>query len=278
MERQSSMKKEVQVLVPQWWKEAEQGQYSVMVGDDLDSLSSACLLKQFKGWDINWFYDFHCIYVADETIDKENRVGVDMCLQYDEKIIDNHVSKLSPDDRVNPNSINLNDLFGVSRENYTDKYAMSTLLTVWSLLGLPLPESKEGKKILLSIDSSFKGHFNSAYKETHNEYLRKLGFEELIDFLDNETSFNELDVEIRKRYRLSDKITMKKGRLFTTIDLKGIGRFLEIELELPKKEFKLSYKLNRKNAKLKKGVNYSKVKGTYSFALTYRDVASYTVL
>lgn len=278
MERSTHMKKEVYDLVPQWMKEAKQGQYKVMVGDDIDSLSTASILNQVFGWEVNWFYDFHNIYTGDKTISKKDRVGVDMALEFDEKTIDNHVTLLSKYDKRNPNSVNMNVMYGVNRNNYTEKYAMSTLLTAWSLLGLPLPKTDEGKKILLSIDSSFKGHYNSRFKATHNEWLRKLGFEELIDFLDNKTSFKELDVTIRRRYGLSEKIKLNnKGQLETNIDLVGIGKYLEIDIQLPELEFELVYQLSRKNAKLGSG-HLAKKKGTYSFALTYQNVASYTMI
>lgn len=272
------MKKEVLELVPQWIKDAEYGQYSVMVGDDVDSFATAGLIKKVLDWEINWFYDFHRIYVIDESVSNKNRVGVDMALEFNEKTIDNHVTLLHKDDKPNPNSVNLNAMYKIHRGRYTDKYAMSTLLTAWSLFGLPLPSTNEGKKILLAIDSSFKGHYNSRFKPIHNEWLRKLGFEELIYFLDNKTSFDELDKTIRNRYGLSEKIFLnKKGQLQTRIDLEGIGRYLDLDLKLPKEKFELAYTLKRKSSRLGYG-NYSKRKGTYSFALTYRDVASYTIL
>lgn len=279
MQRQTHMKSEVYNKVPQWFKDSKEGQYSVMVGDDIDSLASATLLKQYMDWDINWFYDFHQIYVIDDSKTIKNRVGVDMALEMNERTIDNHVTMLHKDDTPNENSVNMNTLYGVNRDNYTDKYAMSTLLTAWSLLGIPLPSTDEGKKILLSIDSSFKGNYNDRFKKTHNEWLRKLGFEELIDFLDNETSFEELDVVIRNRYNLSGKIKIdEKGQLQTNIDIEGIGEYLEIDLELPEDVFNFKYKLNRRNSRMDRDKKYNKQEKTYSFALTYKDVASFTTL
>lgn len=278
MESKTHMQSEVFKLVPQWIKEAKEGQYSIMVGDDIDSLSTATLLNQVFGWKVNWFYDFRNVYAIDIS-NKTPRVGVDMALEKNQKTIDNHVTLLSEGDKKNNNSVNMNVMYGINRSNYTEKYAMSTLLTTWSLLGIPLPSTDEGKKILMSIDSSFKGHYNSKFKSTHNEWLRKLGFEELIQFLDDKTCFEELDIDIRNRYGLSEKINMNKnGQLQTNINLQGICKYLELNsLKLPIGDFNLIYELKRKNSKLGKKT-YGKLDKTFSFALTYQNVASYTLL
>lgn len=274
--KNTHMKEEVFNRVPQWIKDAKQGQYSIMVGDDIDSFATAGLLNKVLDWKINWFYDFHRIYVIDESVSNKNRVGVDMALEYNEKTIDNHVTMLHKDDKPNPNSVNLNAMYEIHRDRYTDKYAMSTLLTAWSLFGLELPKTDEGKLILMAIDSSFKGHYNGRFKPIHNEWLRKLGFEELIEFLDR---YNVRDFyEVIDRYNLQGIIHIgKDGKLQTNIDLDGVGRHLNLDLELPKEKFELAYTLQRKNARLR-GNNLSKPEKTYSFALTYRDVASFTTL
>lgn len=272
------MRESVYEYVPEWIKNPEKDMY-VMVGDDIDSVATAGLLREYLGWEINWFYDFNKVYSHDTSIRKKQRVGVDMALEMNEKTIDNHVTLLSDKDKVNPNSVNLNNMFRVCRGNYTDKYAMSTLLTAWSVLGIPLPSTDEGKKILLAIDSSYMGHYNKAFKETHNEWLRVLGFEELIEFLDEKTNEIELNIDIKKRYNIDEKVWLnEKGQLMTNLDLEGIGRYLEVDLQLPLKKFTLAHELDRKNTKLELDKNYKKKDKVYSFALTYRNLASFTTL
>jgi hypothetical protein len=278
------MKEEVYSLVPQWLKEAKQGQYSIMVGDDIDSLTTASVLNQVFGWEINWFYDFHKVYVLDKD-NKLPRVGCDMALEKGQKTIDNHVTLLHKDDKRNQNSVNMNVMYGIHRGIYTQKYAMSTLMLAWSLLGLPLPETDEGKMIFLSIDSAFLGHFNERFKPIHNEWLRKLGFEELIDFLDIKQKrdfYNTID-----EYGLSKKIYLseKDGQLkHTGIDFEAIGRLLGIEIQLPEGSFELVQELHRGNCNLNefqkksKGKPLKKNQDVFSFALTYRDVASFTMV
>lgn len=275
------MKNEVYDLVPQWIKDG--GDYSIMVGDDIDSLTTAMVLRKVFGWEINWFYDFHNVYVMDKE-NKKERVGVDMALEKG-KTIDNHTVLLRPNDYVNNESVNMNTFYKVSRENYTSKYAMSTLLTAWSLLGLPLPKTDEGKKILLAIDSSFKGHYTKKFKDAHDEWLIKLGFEELIDFLAIYTKYDELNETMRERYGLSKKIFMNKaGQLVNTgINLEGIAEHLDLEIELPHCSFELVRKLHRGNINIRdferqnNGKPLVKNNRVFSFALTYRDSASFTM-
>ena len=270
------MKKEVYDKVPQWIKEAKEEQYSIMVGDDIDSLTTAMLLRKVFGWQINWFYDFDKVYVMDKE-NKRERIAVDMALEKNQKTIDNHVTLLKKGDKVNKNSINMNTMFEVSRENYTEKYAMSTLLTAWSLLGVPLPKTDEGKMLLLAIDSGYLGHYSTQFRPVHSEWLRMLGFDELIPFLESKSPKDFKDTI--KKYRLVGKILIDTDGFLTHngLDIEGIAKYLELEIELPKIKFELVYELKRGNIKLASH-NNSKHKDTYSFALIYNDKACYTLL
>lgn len=274
--RREKMQREVYDLVPQWAK--EDGDYSLMVGDDIDSLATGALLKKVKGYDVNWFYDFNNVYVADKE-DKRERIGCDMALERG-KVFDNHVTLLDPNGYRNPESVNLNVMYGVNRENYTDKYAGSTLLLAWSFYGLPLPESEEGQMILLAIDSAYKGHYNNGFKAIHNRWLRKLGFEELINTLN--WSIEEDFIDVIKEFGLSESIKIKKGQLQTSIDLESVGRHLGVEIELPTQEFSKLWTLKRDNIKDLRKIDSSqpmkKSRKVYSFALTYKHGAEFTML
>ncbi|MDA6131070.1 hypothetical protein OSK38_27335, partial [Escherichia coli] len=72
--------------------------------------------------------------------------------------------------------------------------------------------------LLLCVDSSYLGHYREAFREVHNEYLRLLGFEELIDLL-NETT--EIEYEfLQGKYKTKAKIQLNKdGYLQTKLPL-----------------------------------------------------------
>ena len=110
--------------------------------------------------------------------------------------------------------------------------------------GLPLPESDEGKMLLLSIDSSYKGHY-TGFKAVQNEWLRKLGFEELID-IQNKYTLKDF-ANIKKKYNSSMKIELVNGQLQTEMYLEGISKVLGLPIELPICCFKLKTFPKREN-------------------------------
>lgn len=270
------MEEETYALVPEWYKNATEDHF-MMIGDDIDSLLSAVLLKKHLGWQYNWFYDFNNVYVSDSSICKSKRVGVDMALDNNEKTIDNHVTMMSNTETPNPNSVNLNCMYNQSTIRYTEKYAGSTLLLVWSLLGLPIPESDEGKKILLAVDSAHKGHYSKSFRPIHNEWLEKLGLGELINFLDEDTK--ELDyTKAQIDYNLNGKVYLnEKGQVQTDVDLLSIMTYLDIGINLPDETFELETQLIRKGDTVP-DLNFEKPKGTFSFAMTSSNYASYTLI
>ncbi|MBB2482975.1 hypothetical protein H5P36_22700 [Bacillus sp. APMAM] len=268
------MKKELKEKFPEWCSDMEQGQNTLMLTDDLDSLLGCTIEKYVKGNDINYFFDFNKIYVADRS-DKRKVIGIDLAL-HKGKSWCNHVVRISVNDYVNPQTANINALMKVYSGNYTKKYAMSTALTMWSYYGLPLPATKEGKMILLSIDSGYLGHYRKSFNNTHTQYLKLLGFDELIDLL-NETDESEF-VEIQEKYNTKAKIQLNnEGYLTTTLPLAELQGFFDFPIKLPTQQFTL-----RNQFKVEKGSTYhisSKDqidKRIISFALTKSNIYKYT--
>jgi hypothetical protein len=272
------MKQSVREILPKWCSNWNVGA-SLMLGDDIDSLMTAMVLENEDGNSIDFFYDFEREYVvARGKPNHVERIGCDMALA-DGMCWDNHVTLLDEDDIYNVDSANLNNHFKINRNNYTSKYAGSTFLLVYSFYNIPLPETKEGKLILLAIDSAYLGHYNKRFKETHNEWLRKLGFEDLIEFLDSveESEFKRVIGE----YRLNEKIGLSGGKLVTNIDLKAIQEHFKFPVYLPKMKFKLVGEYKRAYMDLnkwdRKGKKPKKNERLVSFALTFKNSASYTI-
>ncbi|MBT2667329.1 hypothetical protein J7J00_17775 [Bacillus sp. ISL-4] len=269
------MKKEFKEKFPQWVN--ENGNYVVCMSDDLDSLLSATLLKQVKGYEVKHFYDFNDFYSQDK--DKRKAIGVDIALEQG-MTWDNHVVRLSKNDTANPLSANPNIIENISRENYTSKYAMSTALLIWSYYGLELPKTDEGKLLLLSVDSSYKGHY-TGFEKVQNEWLRKLGFEELID-IQNTYTLKDF-ANIKKKYNSSMKIVINNdGTLSTYMDLKGISNALGIDIELPAIQFHLRKRFNERSQinsnkyRTKSSVEEIHDKEIFALALTSKNNISLT--
>ncbi|WP_137842581.1 hypothetical protein [Bacillus sp. 2SH] len=269
------MKQDFKSKFPQWVNES--GDYTVCLSDDLDSLVGASILKYVKEYEIKHFYDFNNFYSVDG--DKRKAIGVDIALEKG-MTWDNHVVRLSRYGKVNPLSANSNVIENINRENYTKKYAMSTALLMWSFYGLPLPESDEGKMLLLSIDSSYKGHY-TGFKVVQNEWLRKLCFEELID-IQNKYTLKDF-ANIKKKYNSSMKIELLNEQLQTEMDLEGISKVLGLPIELPICCFKIRKRFQRERIELR---NYSSCtkdmleekykKEIFSMALTAKNTISLT--
>lgn len=120
----------------------------VVISDDADGVTTAIkfidYIKKVKGFELKIGGFFRIgdnkstiSFITDEPISDENLICCDVALEHgftsDKPIrcIDNHVCKLVDDDYFNPLSVNFND--GISCQNYTQKSATSSLLTLLTL-------------------------------------------------------------------------------------------------------------------------------------------------
>lgn len=266
------MKQELKQKYPIWCADQEFGKFDTVLGDDIDTLLGCSLLKAIKGYNINWFYDFHDMFGINLTNCKEP-IGVDMAL-VKHKCWDNHLTMMSASDYFNPQSANINNIKKNHRGHYGNKYAGSTLLQIWSYYDIPLPQSERGKAILLSVDVAFKGHYHKRFNYIHNHYLRELGFEELIDVLNRHT-MDEM-YKVIYAYNLHGKIRINEdGILQTNINLAELQGFFDFDISLPTDEFKhvRAYKRKGEDIVGKKTYDMDKI---FSFALTAQNHVSFT--
>jgi hypothetical protein len=270
------MNKKLKERFPEWCFDFEQGKNTLILTDDFDSLLGASIEKYVKGNDINYFYDFNKLYVADRS-DERKAIGIDLALHFGKSWC-NHVVRINENDYVNPQTANINALLNIHSGNYFKKYALSTTLTMWSFYDLPLPKTKEGKMILLAIDSGFLGHYDDRFKDVHNQYLELLGFVELIDLL-NETRKFEFEW-LQNQYKTKAKIQLNnEGFLHTNLPLAELQGLFDFPIELPTEQFTL-----RNQFKDDKGDTYKTQskdqlgKHIISFALTGRKKFKYTYI
>ena len=131
----------------------------------------------------------------------------------------------------------------ITRQNYTEKYAGSTVLLLWSLYGLQKEGlTDEAMMMLLAIDSAFLGYYSSRYRQYIKHYL--------VDVLDLPEFYHCIErhekeefYAIQDKYRLREKITLKKGHVITKIDIDAINDILlwdtdtNLHIELPQDKF-----------------------------------------
>lgn len=265
------MKKELREKFPNWINETDK-KYDLIIGDDIDSAISCSLLEAITNgnWKINYFYDFENFYRYQKTGNKT--IGVDMAF-LKSRCFDNHVSKRTKNDEYNKHCANLNLIHNISCENYTQKYSMSTLMLIMSLYDIPLPESREGKEILLAIDTAFKGFYIPTFQHIHMNWLEQLGYTELIDIL------RQRDIKyfygLIEKYNLQ-KIQIKDGCLRSEIRFDAIQPFFDFEIGLPQQQFKLIKKCERKNHEIWKPM--PERERIISLAYTRSNFVSYTYL
>lgn len=260
---------------PQWCSDMERNQNTLMLTDDFDSLLGCAIEKHVKGNEINYFYNFNKIFVADRE-DKRKAIGIDLAI-HKGKSWCNHVVRINENDYVNPETANINALLKVHSGNYTKKYAMSTALTMWSFYGLPLPKTKEGKMLLLCVDSSFLGHYNDSFKSIHNQYLQLLGFDELVDLL-NQTTKSEY-FNLQRKFNTKAKIQLnREGYLQTDLPLAELQGFFDFPIELPTQQFTLRNTFKEAKGYTQTTRSKDELNNLVSFALTGKREFKYTFL
>ncbi len=230
---------------PQWYK--DNSDYGLILTDDIDSLLGCSILKAVKGWNIEQIMLFKANKAKDmdylgtiNNITKE-AVGVDFAM-VNGKCFDNHLTLFNSGTKPNSESINPNNALEVNRGIYSKKYALSTVLLLWSLYDLPKENlSEELMMVLLAIDSSFEGYYNDYFRTYNKKFM--VDVLDLPEFYEcqNRHTYEEFK-DIQRKYHLKDKIMADKGYLTTGIDIDGINDLLiwdcNVQIELPKDRFR----------------------------------------
>lgn len=194
------------------WFFEENSKMSIVISDDCDSLFSFILLKNFRPqWQIGYFYDFRQGLFERLDIDKSlPLVGIDLSHPGNMRCISNHVCRIRPNDRVNPNDINLSNIDGISVKNYHSKYNLNTFLLCASLLDFPLKEKNQTVLSLL-FDSAFLAHYS---KIEYQDW--KIQRKYLVDILELPEVY-EVQKDIKKhQFQECQEILGIKSKLWCT--------------------------------------------------------------
>lgn len=275
------MRKDVEKLIPQWAFTKQDR--NLTLTNDLDSLLLANLLTDIFDYEINHFYSFHKFATAD-TDDKRKSIGCDMALNNGFTFC-NHVVMKNSRGHKNPDSVNMNNMYDIGNHNYKKKYNMSSLLIAWSLYKIPLPETDEGRMILLCIDSPYVAWFNSDFKAILVGWLEKLELTGLIETLEkySESDFanfkftHELDtgIVLRNNGKLAFNPTGRNLNPLIGLDLDWISEHLGFKVFLPEQDFKVIGTFNTGKIEVSE-LTKSMLDRTFSMAFTFRDKISIT--
>lgn len=275
------MKKELLDLMPDWVHEKQNR--NVTLTNDLDSLISAALLKHLFGYEINHFFSFNSLSTIDLT-DKRKSIGIDMSLTRG-YCYDNHLNMLNSTSYKNPDAANINTALNISRENYSQKFSMSTLIFLWSLYDVPLPVTEDGKKILLAIDSGMKGWYPPDYRHILENTLDSLEMNELIEVMENNSLIdmydfigkNELDsgIRLQQRGKNAGKLCFEtSGKNINPfkygLNLEWISEQLGFPVELPTESFTTIQKFSNEELEWHE-LDQKTIDSSISYAFTYKN-------
>ena len=284
-----NLNSETKNLLPQWFKEDTPKE--LILSNDIDSLLSVRLLEKIKpNWKLKYFYDFESglYYLGDETGKKINAVGVDIAIDKNIRTFDNHVTS-DNNDGINPNAVNLNNVYGIGANNYSRKYCCSTALLIYSLYDIPLPPTDLGKALLLAIDSTYYSYYNPIARnrpdwlEIHKHWLCDiLELHELYEFEKKSIieDFNQYAFINEAKIQVIDDWGNGKFQMYFPLDYKHIvEKELDICLDVPDEYFKLGLEVKAKSGKLN-GLHKTDIMNRFnimSFAMTAKNYCNFSV-
>ncbi|WIF94300.1 hypothetical protein [Caminicella sporogenes] len=215
--------------------------YHMILQNDVDSLVACSLLARENQWQIKGYYDFKGLYIDENTwFNEDEFVGVDIDF-VNLKCISNHVIRCNSNSIYNENAINPN-LHIKANINYYDKVVISTTLFLWAILKVPLPSSKLGQAILLTIDSAYSQYYwyGGKYKKHLINFLEQYNMTKLIDMLKkhDESDFERIKSEfnINKQIEIDEDMSDVWGCWIKNNSLpdERIFKYLELQIaDLP---------------------------------------------
>lgn len=135
----------------------------MIIGNDLDALLSAALLKQRYGWDVVAIYDYQKLWVDQHLapgFGGKLKSGVYVAVDLDiyrntVPSIGHHILQLCPADRLEQHeqTLNPNFLFGVDGRNFPAKYPLGTIHLLRWLFESEL--GRRGELLCWLADSSY---------------------------------------------------------------------------------------------------------------------------
>ena len=200
----------------------------MIIGNDLDALLSAALLKTLFDWNVVAIYDYQIIwYEADcrfrENLNSGRYVAVDLDI-YHSNIpgLGHHVLEVSKDNRLEKHRLSLNPNFicGVNCENFRNKYPLGTIHFLLWLFEITLPEN--GELLCWLADSSFingQSHrFRQNVRNWVEDYFRWKPFKQVLPQIDTrkyeERVFENIVIPLKER-----GINSKTGQIRSRFNL-----------------------------------------------------------
>jgi hypothetical protein len=134
---------------------------NMIIGDDIDSIMSACFLHHFLNWKIKGFYVGYSKLFIEEGFDNwKECIFVDLDISQNEiKSIGHHILQINENDKIeeigHKNSLNPNLIRGITMKNFAVKYPLGTIHFLMWLHNKKIEINNEIKNISWVPDSSW---------------------------------------------------------------------------------------------------------------------------
>ena len=256
------MIQELKEKFPVWTRTIKEN--PLILSDDIDSLMSYIFLRDRFNCKVRYYYDVngenwtHRLYKQkgyDYGFDSKKAIAVDLALE-GYRCWDNHVIKVRDTDNTNKLSANLNVIDNIYLDNYTNKWCVSTYITILSYYNIDISKwTRVQLAILCSIDGVYYPFRNERFKSIATKHLKDLGYEFLVDFIENNMKYIE---EIKDKLNLDEKIKIQDGKLTTNIKLKELSEIFKTDISLPTCTFQLRSTLTKRFTDVKSKENVEK--------------------
>lgn len=218
----------------------EKADMKTIWNNDGDGIFCAGFLNEFKGWKPFAYYDFNRMVVDESyivnnkyTVKNSEIVYVDVAVEGKRRAIDMHIVKITPDDSVNPNSLNPNQ--HIHMRNYTQKCAWAAAIAILSYIDFDFSTlTDEQKMIIWGLDSSYLSYYFD--KCTFYKWVEFYGVQELATVFN---TYSKSDFEqVQHTYGLQGMINIDKHGYLYTSDCRKRGKWCpEIKFEAIQKHF-----------------------------------------
>jgi len=178
----------------------------IIIGNDLDSLLSACLLKFRYNWDVVGIYNLEKIWYNQENpefIEKllqGKYLAVDLDIYHPSIFsIGHHIETMTRDDLIpgHLKSLNPNLIRGIHNREFNRKYPLGTIHFLTWILQETRNLTQESKEIIWLADSSYINGQSHKYRPNVSDWLENF-FSDPI-FLQHFNEIDEVEFEILVR-------------------------------------------------------------------------------
>ncbi|MBC2580840.1 hypothetical protein [Clostridium sp. DJ247] len=292
------MLKELKDRFPVWCAEEIGREFDLLGTDDLDSWASICLQRQLFGREINYFVDTNgnkANYQEAYRVQQSDKTLV--CCDFavdggDFRTWDNHVVLLSNNDIENKNklSANINSIDNITRDSYSNKACLSTLIQMMSYYGIKINNWTDEQRLILGYLDGTMIPFQVQkidFRPVARKWLHLLDYDELAEFMEytvNRNGFDEFNA-VKDKYKLDAKIRIgKEGKLQTDIRLDELSEVFGIDMRLPKD---LVFEKFEKYDKYTRNLRYRPIRNKedlcpegyrfFNFVITNKNFAVYSL-